>query len=239
MSAVFKREMQAYYLTPIGYVFMGCFLLVSGIFFVRGNLLQNSANIGNYFNEISFVFIFITPILTMRLFSEERRTKTDQLLLTSPTSLWGIVLGKFLAASLVFAVTLVVTLIYMIVLNIYGYPANVEGMVVYLGFFLMGCCFIAIGSLMSALSENQVTAAISTFGVALLVYLMDIIIPYLTFPFLGPVTTVLGWLSINTRFAEFSYGILNLSSIVYMVSFIAVFLFLTVRSIEKRRWSEG
>ena len=138
MLAVFKRELQSYFYSAIGYVFMGCFLVIAGIFFAFGNVLSASSSVGTLFSNVSFIFILIVPILTMRLMSDERRSKSDQLLLTSPLSLWSIVCGKFLAACAVFFLTLVCTGLYVIILSAYGNVSAIEVFVNYLGFFLMG-----------------------------------------------------------------------------------------------------
>lgn len=180
--------------------------------------------------------MMLVPVLTMRLLSEERKTKTDQLLLTSPVPLLSIVLGKYMAAVFVFLITLLITSIYPIILFIYGSPALGEILGGYLGFFLMGCTFIAIGLFVSSLTENQLTAYIATFAVLLLLWLMDWITPNLNNMI---IVQILEWLSILKRFNDFGMGILSLSPIVYYVSFSAVFVFLTMRVMEKRRWSKG
>lgn len=187
-------------------------------------------------SNVSFIFMLVVPILTMRLMSDERRTKTDQLLLTSPVSLWSIVVGKFFAACTVFLLTLVLTGVYVIILSAYGSISFGEVFVNYLGFFMTGCCMIAVGLFISTQTESQVTAAIATFGAILLIYLMDSIVSVISINFIG---VVLEWLSLFSRFSDFTNGILNISSTIYMITFSAVFLFLTVASVEKRRWSEG
>lgn len=239
MLAVFKREMQSYFYSTIGYVFMGSFLIIAGIFFTFTNLFSASSSLGSLFSQISFIFIFVVPILTMKLMSDEKRTKTDQLLITSPLSLWSIVLGKFLAACAVFLLTLACTGVYILILSAYGNISAMEVFVNYLGFFLMGCCLIAIGLFMSALSDNQVASAISTLGVILFLYLLDSIIASISgIPFLAWLCTALDWVSLFARFVDFSSGILSLTGVIYMLSFAGIFLMLTVHRIEKRRWSE-
>ena len=172
--------------------------------------------------------------------SDERRSKSDQLLLTSPLSLWSIVCGKFLAACAVFFLTLVCTGLYVIILSVYGNVSAIEVFVNYLGFFLMGCCLIAVGLFMSNLSENQVASAISTFVVILFLYLLDSIIASMSsVTMLSWLCTALEWVSLFARFTDFSSGILSLTGVIYMISFAGVFLLLTVYTTEKRRWSEG
>ena len=219
---------------------MGCFLLIAGIFFTFGNIMSASSSVGTLFSNITFIFILIVPILTMKLMSDERKSKTDQLLLTSPLSLWSIVLGKFFAACTVFLLTLVCTGVYVIILSAYGNVSGMEVFVNYLGFFLMGCCLISVGLFMSTLSENQVASAISTFGVILFLYLLDSIISSMSsVTMLSWLCTALKWVSLFARFTDFSSGILSLTGVIYMISFAGIFLLLTVYTIEKRRWSEG
>ncbi len=287
MFAIFKREFRGFFETPIGYVFMGLFLLISGFFFAYNHLITGSAYYATFLGSIFFVFIFAVPLLTMKLLSEERRQKTDQLLLTSPISIFDIVLGKFLAASAVFLMTLLVTVLYALVVGIFGDLAVAETVGAYIGFFLLGLCFISIGLLVSALTENQVTAAFFTFFSLLFVWLINLvkqvvptdnlsgiifavvgglaIVAYLYFntrswivsaaafvllaaaivlvallskgAFAGFIGQVLGWISLIDRYNSFNLGILKLSAVVYYVSFCTVFLFLTIRVIEKRRWA--
>jgi len=235
MLAVWKKEVLLYFLTPIAYVFMGAFLAVTGLYFTMVNILSTSAEFNSTLSEITFLFMLVVPILTMRLFSEEKRTKTDQLLLTSPVSVTSIVMGKFLAAMTVFFATLVVSLIYPITLAILGNPSWGEIFAGYIGFFLLGGALIAVGCFMSSLTENQLTSAIATFGVLLVFWLSDSLSTAFDSQF---IITIINWISVYARYTDFTYGVLSLSQIFYYISFAAVFLFLTVRTIEKRRWSE-
>ena len=138
MVAVWKRELQAYFFTPIGYVFMGVFLLVGGYYFTFGNVNSLSSDLGTLFGNLTSLFMLLVPILTMRVLSEERKNKTDQLLLTSPVSIGAMVVGKFLASCSVLLITLIPTLFYVIVIAVYGTPYWGEIFTNYLGFFLMG-----------------------------------------------------------------------------------------------------
>lgn len=236
MLAVYKRELQGYFYSPIAYIFMGIFLLISGVFFAMSNIMANQANFSGMLGNLSFLFMLVVPILTMRSLSEERKNKTDQLLLTSPVSLTSIVTGKFLAACTVFLITLVVTFLYPVVLFMYGNPSIIEIMTSYLGFFLLGCALIAVGIFISALSENQVTSAVITFGVLLLLYIGGNTLAQLIQ--ISWVADVLQWFSVFDRMSPFASSVLSLTQIVYYFSFAAVFLFLTVRTVERRRWSE-
>lgn len=236
MLAVWKKEVQSYFLSPIAYIFMAVFMLVTGLFFVLTNVLGQSAEFNSTLSNIAFMFILVVPVLTMRLLSEEKRSKTDQLLLTSPISLTAVVVGKYLAALTVFAATLVLSLVYPLVLAIFGNPAFGEIFAGYLGFALLGCSLIALGLFMSALCENQVTAAVSTFGVILVVWMGSSILSSINIPWLN---SMLSWLAIYGRFTGFVQGIIGLAPTFYYLSVSALFVFLTIRTVEKRRWSEG
>ena len=246
MLAIWKREVQNYFLTPIGYVFMGIFLLVGGIFFFLYNIMSASSDLSTMFGNLSYLFMLAVPILTMKLLSEEKRNKSDQLLLTSPRSIWDIVLGKFLAACTVLLATMVVTLLYVVIICVYTNDLLTGGVHVglivsnYLGFMLLCCSYIAIGVLMSAVTENQTSAAVLTLGVNLLLQLIEMIVPQLSLPQgLTFLSTAVSWLSLYTRYYEFSAGIISIANVFYYVSFCGIVLFLTVRVIDKRRWSEG
>ncbi len=241
MLAIWKREVQNYFLTPIGYVFMGIFLLVGGVFFFLDNIWSGSADLSTMFGDLSSLFMLVVPILTMKLLSEEKRNKSDQLLLTSPRSVWDIILGKFFAACTVLLLTMAVTLVYVLIICVYSTEVHV-GLFVsnYIGFFLLGCSYIAIGTLMSAMTENQVSAAVLTLGVNLLLQVIESVLPQITLPSgLEFLNTAFSWLSMYTRYYEFSAGILSIANIVYYLSLCGVILFLAVRVIDKRRWSEG
>jgi len=237
MFAVYKRELQAYFYSPIAYVFMGFFLLVTGLFFAGTNVMSQQASYSTMLGNMSFLFMLLVPVLTMRLLSEERKNKTDQLLLTAPVSVTGIVLGKYFAAISVFAITLVVSFIYPLVLFTFGNPSFAEILTGYIGFFLLGASLISVGLLISSLTENQVVSALATFGVLLVMYLggVDLLIQLINVSWIG---TALDWFSVYNRYNTFGQGLLGIAPIIYYISFCAVFLFLTVRSIERRRWSE-
>lgn len=236
MTAVWKRELQQFFLSPLGYIFIGGFMLFSGIIFTMTNLAQSSSNLNNLFGTLQMIMCLLIPVLTMRLLSDERRNKTDQLLLTSPLSVWDIALGKFFAAATVYFITLVLALIYPITVAALGTLAVGEMIAIYLGFFLLGCAFIAVGLFFSSLVESQIVAFILTFVAILLLMLMDSIISIIPIPV---IPTMLSWLSIFQRFTYFQNGLISLAAVVYMISFCGVFIFLSVRMIERRRWSEA
>jgi ABC-2 type transport system permease protein len=188
-------------------------------------------------SNLMFLFMLTVPILTMRSLSEERKNKTDQLLLTSPISVSKIILGKYFAALAVFLITLVVSFIYPITLFIYGNPSPMEILTGYIGFFLLGAALISVGIFISALCENQVTSAIVTLVVLLAMFIgaASIIQQLISVQWIN---TVLSWFSVYDRYASFGQGLLSLPEIFYYISFAAVFVFLTIRTVERRRWSE-
>ena len=173
MFAIFKREIRAYFLTPIGYLFMGLFLLFTGIFYFFNNLLQGRSQYAGFLGSVLIICLFALPILTMRLFSEEKKQKTDQLLLTSPVSITGIVCGKFLAALAVYCATLAFTALYAVVIAVYGDLQTWETLGSYVGFIFLGACYISVGLFVSALTENQFTAALLSFFTLMFIWLID------------------------------------------------------------------
>lgn len=186
-------------------------------------------------STMGFVLVFILPILTMRSLAEERKNGTEVLLATSPTRLSDIVLGKYLAALSVYMVMIAITLLYPIILSIFGKPNMPMTLGGYIGIILLGATFLAVGIFTSSITENQIVAAVTGIISLLIMWLIDSIGSYVG----GIAGQVFAWLSLLSRYEDFNQGILNLSTVVYYLSFIAVFLFLTVRVIEKRRWSQG
>lgn len=238
MLAVYKRELQGYFLSPLAYVFIGIYMLMAGLFFVLFNIGSGSADYVSVLGYIWFQFLIIMPlsILTMRLLSEERKNKTDQLLLTSPVSITSVVFGKYLAAVTVFLAALVVSLLFPLILSMLGNPHLIEIFAGYLGFFLMGGALISVGLFISALTENQVVSAVGTFGVLLALWLLGkALIPILQIDWL---VDVLQWFSVFDRFTPFTQGLLSITQVVYYISFSAVFVFLAIRTVESRRWKE-
>lgn len=240
MRAIWKREMQNYFLTPIGYVFMSVFLLAGAVFFLMYNVMNATNSLSTMFGNLIYLFMLISPVLTMKLLAEEKRSRTDQLLLTSPLSITSIVGGKFLAAVSVFALSLLGTVFSIIVIVTYG--KAYWGLIFsnYLGYFLLGCTYLSIGVLMSALTENQTSAFVLTFGVNLGLQIIESITQYLSLPtYLQWISSVFNWFSLYQRYYTFTAGVVSLADVVYYLTFIGMMLFLAVRVIDKRRWSEG
>ena len=234
MKAIFKKEFKAYFLSSIGYIFAGVFTLLCAMFFLGTAITYQVADISGMFANINIVYLFLVSILTMRLFSEERNKKTDQLLLTAPVSVIEIVLGKYFAAMAVFGVTILISFVFPITLFAFGAPSVGEVLGSYIGVILLWGSFIAIGVLISAATESQMISAVFTFGILLIVYYMDWFIGNINNQYL---VMALHWLSLFKRYNEFQSGILDVASVIYYLSFIFVILFLTVRTIEKRRYS--
>lgn len=235
MLAVFKREVKAYFYSPIAYVLIGFFVLLTSIFFVLGNIGYQMAEFNSNLATMGFTLIFIVPILTMRSIAEDRKNGTEVLLFTSPASLSGIVIGKYLAALFVFLVMTAVTFIFPIILFIFGKPALPPLLGGYTGFILMGAAFISIGVFASSLTENQIVAAVGSFVGLLVTWIIQPIAAYVG----GIGAKVLNWFSLTSRYDNFNRGIFELEPIVYYISFVIVFVFLTIRVMEKRRWSQG
>lgn len=234
MKAVFLKEIKTYFSTMIGYVYMGVFLFFSGLLFNMKNINQGSASISEMFGSLFFVLILLTPFLTMRLMAEEKKTKTDQMLLTSPVPIRSIILGKYFAAVFVLAVSMAVTLVYVLIIAIFGSPYFGEIVLGYLGFLLLGGVCISIGLFISSIMDNQLSAVLITFVVLLLLWMPSLISINNQL-----ISAILGILSIFSNYASFAQGILSLSSIVYMLSVTFVFLFLTVQSIKRSKWAKG
>ena len=226
--------MKAYFKTPIGYVFMAIFLSVSGFLFAYCCLYGRTSDVSQYFNYLLFAYILIIPLLTMKSFAEERRQGTEQLLLTSPVSLVKLVAAKFLACFTMFLITLAASLLYFVTLWIYGDPnvGKIVGNTIAVA--LVAACFIAIGLFVSSLTQNQFVAAMATIGILVFLLALGIIEPLISSELLK---TLIGWVSIHSRYGNFTLGKFDFAALLYYISIAFVFLFLTVRVYEKRRYA--
>jgi len=232
MRTIWKRELKGYFYTATGYVFIGVFLLVASVLFYLGILRQRSGDLPNFLAELTYLWMLLSPILTMRLLAEERQKKTDQLLLTSPVSLPGIVLGKYLAAGTMLLITTGMTLFFVLIVAIYGtvYPAELA--VNYLGFFLTGCAFVAMDLFLSGCVKNSVSAAALAFGANFLLWILDLLERAIE---VRPIADALRFLSLYSRSETFMMGQLSFAAILFDCSFIAAFLMLTVWQLDRRR----
>ena len=236
MKAIWKREMRGYFHTPVGYVFLGVFLAISSVLFYLDILSRRSSNLPGFFTEISAIWMLVSPILTMRLLAEERQKKTDQLLLTSPVSLPGIVAGKYLAAVTVLLITAGLTLPYVLIVALYGQVFPAELAVNYLGFILEGCAFAAMDLFLSGCAATPVTAAVLAFGANFMLWILDLLQTAVRNAW---VSDILKFVSLYRRNMTFQAGQLSFACIIFDLAFIALFLTLTVYCLDRRRTGTG
>ncbi len=234
MFAIMKRELLSYFTSPLGYVFIAVFYLFSGIFLFLFTLTSQSADMSYVYTGMFFVMLIMIPILTMRLMAEENKQKTDQLLLTSPVSLPRLVMGKFLSAFSILLICMLIFLVYGIVLSCFASVnwAVILGNIV--GMLLLGALCVSAGLFVSTLTENQMIAAVGSIGLNIAFILVDSFASVMPTKFLQEVIYSLSFFS---RYNEFTIGIFSLSNIFFFASVAFIFLFLTVRVLEKRRWS--
>lgn len=234
MFAIMKRELLSYFTSPLGYVFVAVFYLFSGLFLYLFTLSNQSANMESVYTGMFFVMMIMIPILTMRLMAEENRQKTDQLLLTSPISLPRLVIGKFLSAFVILALCTLIFLIYGLVLS--GFTTVNWAIILgnMFGMLLMGSVFISSGLFISTMTENQMIAAVGSIGLNIGFILIDSFASVMPAKFLQDIFYSLSFFS---KYNEFTLGVFSLSNIFFFLSAIFIFVFLTVRVLEKRRWA--
>ena len=287
MCAIFKRETKSYFTSMIGYVLIAVLLAFTGLYFGANNLIYGSPDFASTMNNTIIVLLFVLPALTMRSFADERRNKTDQLLLTSPVSIPGIVFGKYLAQMVIFCVPVLVACVMPIILGRFGKVSMVSAYSAILAYVLLGAACIAIGTYISALTENQILAYLGTFGALLVCYLMEGIkglftagntMALIVFAVLLAVialiiglacksltigcgvfcggavilvilfklraawlltafNAILSALALFRPFQNFVGGMFDATGIIYYLSVIVLFLFLTGQALEKRRWN--
>ena len=249
MKAIFtilKRELRSYFASPIAYIILVVFLVLSGMFFFfyletfmrsqfdpRYQLFREKLNLNDfvirpYFGTISVVLLFMIPLITMRLIAEERKNFTTELLFTSPVRVSEIVLGKFLACFSLFALMVLLSAIYLVVLKAYGNPDLCPLLTAYLGLFLLGGSLISAGLFASSLTENQIVAAVISFGILLVFWILG--------ASSDADSSILGYVSIINHLDNFTKGLIALRDTVYYLSFIFFGLFLTYISLESERW---
>ena len=227
------KESKIYFSTPGAYVVGAMFLVLTGVFFVSDiNTPFAEASAREIFNWASFFMVFLAPLLTMRLLAEEEKLGTLELLLTAPVRDWEVVLGKYIASYLILIATLAFTLYYVILLYKFGEPDTGPVLTGYLGLLLHGGAGLAIGLLGSSLSGNQVVAAVVGIAILLMLEFVDRVAVLVG----GTAGDVLNGFSLNVHAADFTRGVIDTANVVYFLSLAAVFLFLTIRSLETRRW---
>ena len=287
MTAIYKRELKSYMTSMVGYLFIFFVLLLTGIYFSAYQLTYGYPKFEYTLSTVTFVFIIGVPILTMRVLAEERKQKTDQLLLTSPVSVGGIVIGKYLALVTVFAIAIGIMAFYPLLMSKFGTVSYAEAYTALFGFFLLGCANLAVGVFLSALTESQVIAAVLGFIVLFAFYMMSGISTFfsqtslstcMTFAclivaaamiiytmiknvfisvvvgaigeialiiiyviksslFEGGIQKVLEAFNLSGHFESFTNGMFDVTGVVYFLSVIAICIFLTMQTIQKRRWN--
>ena len=254
IGAFFAKEMRSYFQAPTAYVVMAAFLLLAGFFFY--DLLSSFAQTLSYyqymaqnpgameqlnvndlvvtplFQNINVLLLLTVPLITMRIFAEEKKSGTDELILTSPVDIHEVVLGKFLAALAFYAILLVLTFHFAAILIKIGHPDMGKLLSNYVGLLLLGATFLSVGIFASALTANQIVAAIISFAVLLLFWITG----WLAEGVGAPYNKILEYASITDHFEGFSRGLVRLPDVVFYVSLIVFFLFLTVRAVESARW---
>lgn len=223
MWAIMKKEVKSYFLSPIGYVFIGLFLLMSSVFFYLDVVTYGSAQFENMFYSATTILTFIIPILTMRMFAEERKNGTEQLLYTSPKSITQIVMGKFGASMIVILVTAVLTLLYFVILSFLGTPHLQTALVTLLGFIMLSMAYISFGMFASSITENQIIAGVITIGFFIITW------------FLPNFSEALSTFSLINMFNKFPSGLIALEEIVAYVSFSVLFILLTIVVLQRRK----
>lgn len=223
MLAVFKKELKSYLLSPIGYVFIGLFLIMFSTFFFTTIFKSQVINFEYLFYNGATILTFITPVLTMRMFSEERKNGTEQLLLTSPRSVTSIVLGKFLAAVAVILITLLFSIIYSVIVSFFG-NVNIPTLIAtIIGFLLVAMAAISIGMLASSITENQIISAIITVAI--------LVAPW----FLVDMSSIFSSIDLMDKFMKFPYGLISISDVVSLLSITVMCTLITIILIKRRK----
>ena len=235
MAAIFKREFTSFFSSAIAYVVLSVYFVFSSAFMFWYCLTYNTANLSPIFTSMLIITAIVIPVSTMRLLSEEKRQKTDQALLTAPVSIFQIVFGKYLAALLLFVCCLAIYFVYAIVIACFVTPAWSMIFCNFIGSFLIGAALIAVGMFISSLTDSQVVAAVVSMAAGLVltsfVDMLANIIP------VEAVSGVITSISFSLHYQDFASGTFNIPDVVFFLSFIAVFLFLTDRALERKRWS--
>ena len=224
MFAIYKKELKSYFLSPTGYITIGLFLLLFSLFFYLTTVSVGGYDIGNlYFNTARYGLLIIVPILTMRMFAEERKNGTEQLLLTSPRSITEIVLGKFLAGVSVIVITLIFSLIYYAILCFFKAPNLVPTLVMILGFLLVGMAAISIGMFISSLTENQIISAVVT------------IVFFVSSWFLPNLNDNFSIIDLMSNYQKFPAGLISMSEVVNLLGITVVFILFTIIIMQRKK----
>lgn len=232
MKAIYKRELRSYFNSMVGYVFIAALMFFVGIFFLANNLFAGYPKFSATLGNVLFILIICISVLTMKSMAEERRSRTDQMLLTYPVSLGGVVLGKYLAMVTVFAVPMVLFCLCPLIISAAGTAYLAQDYATILAFFLMGCVYIAVGMFISALTESQIIAAVGTFAVLLVLYFWSSLVSFLP----DAAANVLGTFAFTDAFYNFSdLNVFDVGGLVLYLSMAAFFVFLTVQVLRQKR----
>ena len=224
MWAIFKKELKTYFLSPIGYIAIGIFMLVYSIFFYLTTIMYGSLDMGNlYYATARYGLLLIIPLLTMRMFAEERKSGTEQLLLTSPRSVTSIVLGKFFAAVMVIVITLLLSIIYSVIVSFFGNLNITTIILTMIGFLLVAMAAISIGMLASSITENQIISAIITIVV--------LVAPW----FLVDISSVFSSIDLMDKFMRLPYGVVSVADVVSLLSITVMCILITIVLIKRRK----
>lgn len=287
MTAIYKRELKAYLTSMTGYIFMAFIMFLVGMYFTAYNLTYGYAHFGYALSSSSFAFLIVVPILTMRLLAEEKRQKTDQILLTAPVKVIDIILGKYFAILTIYTIPVILFCLYPLLLSKFGTVSFSMAYTSILGYYLLGAAYLVIGMFISSLTESQVIAAVLAFGTLLVSYMItgltqfisssafasfigftviiiliailayhmtknyvlaagiavvlegciSILYLYKSTLFASTIAKILNVIDLTSRFENFVNGIFDINGIVYYLSIVILFIFLTVQSLQKRRWS--
>lgn len=236
MSAVFQREFKTYFTSPIGYIVLAMMFGLSGYYFFLYNLANGYTDLSYVFSSVlAFLMLLVLPVLTMRLMSDEKRQRTDQALLTAPVSLTGIVLGKFFAAFLLFTIGISILLVFAFIIATQITPDWLVILGNFIGLLLLGGMIIAIGLLISCLTESQFVAALGTFLASFALLMIDSVGSVLSSSKVAVAVT--DFLSISQRYANFTSGLMQYDDLLFFLSMTGLFLFLTVRVLDRKRWN--
>ncbi len=233
VQAVAWKEIQVYFSNPTAYIVAMMFLALSGFFFARDlNDPFPQATLSNFFDGATIILILMAPALTMRLMAEEQKLGTIELLLTSPVRDWEVIIGKYLASFIFLIATVALTGYYTILLYVFASPDPGPIYAGYLGLALYGGAALSIGLLCSTLTSNQIVAAVVAMGILLVMFFADLAAGNIG----GTASTVISELSIRSHFDDFDRGVIDTKHVVYYLSVIAFFLFMSIRALESRRW---
>ncbi|MGN0616594.1 ABC transporter permease subunit [Ruminococcus flavefaciens] len=239
MLAIYRREMGAFFTSGVAYVFLAVFWLVSGIFFYNEVIASGLADTSSMFSSMFYIVMFLIPVLTMKLLSEEKKNKTDQGLLTAPISLWDIVLGKYFAALTLFVIAESIIFVYAFIINYLGDVVWQTLLGNYFAMLFLGAAFIAVGLFISSLTENQMASAVVSLVAIFVIYLSESLVADMENGNLVKrvIFKAVSSIAFYSRYIEFTKGVFSLPSVVFFISTAFLFNFFTVKVLEKRRWS--